>query len=180
MGYKREEGSLDDLFPEKFITSASEEITDNVGDQLRDAVAKRTPVARVPQAYHADFSAWIKDRGGRTPRTMRDSWRRSEVHREDDGTIVVEVFSDEPVIDAEGRQKVDFVEEDTKPHLIRAKRAKRLRFPQGPSFRYAIEVHHPGTQGVHMVRDSEAEFTTRWEQIAERVLPEKESEYSDR
>ena len=178
MGY-REEGDLEDLFPEAFVTETAEEIVDKVGDRFRDRVAMRTPVARVPQAYNSDFAEWIKDRGGRRPRTMRDSWRRTRVTRSEDGTLQVEVYSDEPM-DSAGRQKVDLVEEDTKPHLIRAKNAKALRYPLGPVFRYNVEVWHPGTQGVHMMRDTEAEIAVEWESMAQPILERKEREYSAR
>lgn len=179
MGYREDEGDLADLFPEKFVDDAGEAMTDAVGDRFRDGVARRTPVARLPEAYKGEFEEWILDRGGRKPRTMRDSWRRSRVFRTEEGTLRVEIFSSEPVIDAEGRQKVDFVEEDTKPHLIRAKNAKRLRYPMGPIFRYDVEVWHPGTQGVHMMRDTEAEIEVVWESIAQPVLDQKEREYSE-
>jgi hypothetical protein len=178
VGYKADGDLGTDLFPERFITETAEEIADAVGDRFRDGVAKRTPVARLPQAYTGDFIEWIKDRGGRTPRTMRDSWRRSTVKRNPDGTLTVEIYSDEPM-DSQGRQKADLVEEDTRPHLIRAKRAKALRYPFGPVFRYNVEVWHPGTQGVHMCRDTEAEMEVAWETIARPILERKEREYSD-
>lgn len=177
MGY-RADGKLADLFPKDFVSDTSKAITDEVGTRLRDKVAVKTPVARTPQAYKGDYVEWITDRGGRQPRTMRDSWTRTKVEENEDGSggYTVEVFSDEPA-DARGYQKVDYVEEDTKPHLIRARHAKSLRFPQGPVFRYAVEVFHPGTQGVHMVRDSEAEIEAQWEQIAGPIVDSKEQEY---
>jgi HK97 gp10 family phage protein len=40
-----------------------------------------------------------------------------------------------------------FVEFGTKPHIIRAKNKKVLRFPgAGGGFRFATQVHHPGTK----------------------------------
>lgn len=179
MGYKAD-GKLADLFPDRFVTETAEEIADKVGDRLRARVAMRTPVARLPMAYHSEFEAWIQDRGGRLPRTMRDSWRRTEVIRTDNASMRVEVFSDEPPIDAEGHQIVNFVEEDTKPHLIRARNAKALRYPMGPIFRYGKEVHHPGTQGVHMMRDSLAEMDAMWIEVAQPILDRKAEEYSAR
>lgn len=176
MGYTAD-GSLEDLFSEHFVSDAAEAMVDEVGTRLRGRVAMKTPVARLPEAYHGDFIEWIKDRGGRPPRTMRDSWRRTRVTREGD-LLTVEVYSDEPM-DSAGRQKVDLVEEDTRPHLIRARNAKSLRYPQGPVFRYNVEVWHPGTQGVHMMRDSEAEIEVEWEAMAAPILERKEVEYSD-
>jgi HK97 gp10 family phage protein len=46
-----------------------------------------------------------------------------------------------------------FVEEDTKPHIIRPKRINgRLRFQVDGKWVFAKEVHHPGTKGQHMIR----------------------------
>jgi len=178
MGYHAD-GKLADLFPKDFVPDTAKAITDEVGTRLRDKVATKTPVARTPQAYKGDYVEWTADRGGRQPRTMRDSWTRTKVEENDDGSgFTVEVFSDEPV-DDHGYQKVDYVENDTKPHLIRARNAKALRYPMGPVFKYGVEVFHPGTQGVHMVRDSEAEIEAQWEQIAGSILDSKEQEYDD-
>lgn len=47
-----------------------------------------------------------------------------------------------------------FVEEDTKPHIIRARRAKMLRFVQNGRVRFARSVRHPGTKGTHFMRDA--------------------------
>lgn len=178
MGYKQEGTLADDLFPAEFVPDTGKAITEEVGKRLRDKVAVRTPTARVPEAYKTDFAEWIADRGGRLPRTMRDSWTTTKVTREGSDIYRVEVFSTEKPIDAEGRQIVDFVEEDTRPHLIRAKNAKRLRFPAGPVFRYAVEVFHPGTQGVHMMRDGEADIDISWEQIAQPIVQAKEDEFN--
>lgn len=178
MGYKQEGTLAGDLFPAKFVPDTGKAITEEVGKRFRAQVALRTPTARPPEAYHGDFEDWILDRGGRVPRTMRDSWTTTKVTREADDLYRVEVFSTEKPIDAEGRQIVDFVEEDTRPHKIAAKKAKRLRFPVGPVFRYAIEVWHPGTQGVHMVRDAEALIDISWEQIGQRIVQGKEDEFN--
>lgn len=47
-----------------------------------------------------------------------------------------------------------FVEFDTKPHVIRAKNARALRFQVGGRTVYARQVNHPGTKGQRFVRDS--------------------------
>lgn len=188
------DGTLEhDLFPGvEFIEETGKAMVDAVIDRWRDKVAFRTPVARLPEAYKGDFEAWIQDRGFRTPRTMRDSWRRTTVFKDDVGHTA-EVYSDEP-IDIKGRQKVDLVEDDTRPHLIRAKPKIRinqrtgevigyqgsLRFPMGAHFMYRVEVHHPGTQGVHMMRDTELEIDVLWEEIAGPILTEKEREAVNR
>jgi hypothetical protein len=183
----RSQGTLaDDLFPgEEFITDIGSAITDAVGERWRDLVAMRTPVARLPTAYKGDFETWIEDRGGRTPRTMRDSWRRTTVLATEGGHSV-EIFSNEPV-DEHGFQKVDYVEEDTKPHRIRAKMRAgvppyqgSLRFPHGPAFMYRVEVLHPGTQGVKMMATAEANIEVLWEEIAAPIVEAKEREHSDR
>lgn len=46
-----------------------------------------------------------------------------------------------------------FVEEDTRPHVIRARRARALRFRVGGLVLFRRSVNHPGTRGQHMLRD---------------------------
>lgn len=186
MGYKADGKLATDLFPRRFVTETAREITEKVGERFRDRVAKRTPVARIPVAYKSDFEEWIADRGGRTPRTARDSWRTTEIVEVGDGVLRVEVFSDEPP-DKHGWQVVDYLEEDTRPHLIRAHVRPgpppyqgSLRFPHGAGFIMRVEVHHPGTQGVHLMRDTAAEMETMWVEIAEPILDRKAEEFSAR
>lgn len=178
MGYHSVGTLAEDLFPAEFVPDTGKAITEEVGKRFRNRVAINTPVARPPEAYHGDIAEWIIDRGGRQPRTLRDSWTTTEVTRVGDDLFRVEVFSTEKPIDAEGHQIADFVEEDTRPHLIRAKNAGRLRFPVGPVFRYAIEVWHPGTQGVHMMRDGEAQIDASWEEIGTQIVQAKEDEFN--
>lgn len=47
-----------------------------------------------------------------------------------------------------------FVEEGTRPHVIRARRAKALRFYQGGELRFARSVNHPGTKPAHFMKDA--------------------------
>lgn len=48
-----------------------------------------------------------------------------------------------------------FVEEDTKAHIIRARRVQFLRFVvAGGGVRFARAVNHPGTTGKHFMRDA--------------------------
>ncbi len=47
-----------------------------------------------------------------------------------------------------------FVEEDTKPHIIRPKHRKVLRWATGGGFAFAKEVHHPGTTGTHFLQNA--------------------------
>ena len=44
-----------------------------------------------------------------------------------------------------------YVENDTRPHVIRPKRARVLRFQVGGRVVYAKIVHHPGTKGQHFL-----------------------------
>lgn len=47
-----------------------------------------------------------------------------------------------------------YVEFDTKPHVIKAKNARMLRFKINGRTVYARQVNHPGTKGQRFVRDS--------------------------
>lgn len=171
MGYTG--GSLIDAFPD-FIGEASDRIAERVGDELKEEVSYRTPVAEIPLAYLADRKAggrsgWIKDRKGRQPGTLKESWIVTPVEHRGE-LVTVSVETEDPV--------ALFVEHDTRPHLIRAKHLTPkgnpgyLRFPQGAQFIFRHQVQHPGTSGVHMMRDSLAELEVRWPQIAEEVLEE--------
>lgn len=162
MGYTQDK-PLSSLFPERAVTEAEHRIPEAVGDDLLQGVRQRTPVARLPAAYGGDAAAWVADRGGRPPGTLRDSWKLSPVLQVGDvASIAVE--SEDPV--------AIHVEENTRPHLIRARSVGALRFPSGTSFVYRRVVRHPGTQGVHMMRDSLAEIEATWEATANRVLEE--------
>ena len=167
MGY-RADGSLAELFPDLVDEVASEGVK-RVGELLHENVVRRTPVARMPLAYDADRRAggkagWIKDRKGRLPGTARKSWETSSVEHLPDGTYRVVEESKDPVM--------PMLEYDTRPHLIRARKAGALRFPWGLRFIFRQQVQHPGTQGVHMMRDSLAEVEGAWRPIVQAVLDE--------
>jgi hypothetical protein len=169
MGYTAT-GKLRNLFPsQEWVDEVAHDTVDEVGTRIRDGAAKRTPVARLPEAYKGDFASWITDRGGRTPRTLRDKWVKGDVLRMDTTTSVT-IENLDPIC--------VFVEETTRPHLIRANVAKSLRFPAGPSFHYAKEVWHPGTQGVHMMRDTLSEMASLWATIGEQVLERKIADFN--
>jgi hypothetical protein len=51
-----------------------------------------------------------------------------------------------------GAKHALFVEVDTKPHRIEARRAKTLRFVTGGGVRFARSVQHPGTKGTHFIQ----------------------------
>lgn len=155
------DGSLADLWPADFVDRVGRDITVNVRDAYLDGVVRRTPIAQIPQAYHGDFGAWEEDRGGRVPGTLKEAWEAGEVTEDGDG-FTFDVINPDPI--------ASHVEHDTQPHLIMAKKARVLRFPSGPVFRYRPFVWHPGTQGKHMLRDTEAEIDARFEEIAGRTL----------
>lgn len=50
-----------------------------------------------------------------------------------------------------------FVENDTRPHVIRPRRARALRFLVGNRVVFARRVRHPGTKGKHMFREGAKE-----------------------
>jgi hypothetical protein len=151
-----------DLFPENWVDDTARDIADNVQDAFLDSAERRTPLAQIPEAYHGDFPAWVEDRGGRKPGTLRDRWEKLPIHEYGDGRLSAPIENVDPI--------ASFVEDDTQPHLIEAKRARVLRFPSGPIFRYAPRVWHPGTQGQHMLRDAEAETDARFEEIGNRTI----------
>lgn len=173
--------SFGSLYDESFVSDVAREIVDQVGDRLLDRVKDRTPTADLPMAYHGDYAAWIEDRGGRKPGTLRERWRRTEVQGSDGAGLKVVVFNPDPV--------AVMVENTTRPHLIRAKLRTRaaggtyqglLRYPMGPVFRYNVEVWHPGTQGVHMLRDTLAEMEVVWTEIGDEVLDVQATFYDER
>lgn len=160
MGYDAD-GSLADLWPEDFVDRVGIDIAANVQDVWMDGVVRRTPIAQIPQAYHGDFEAWEEDRGGRPPGTLRERWEAGQIEKTKDGYRFT-VTNLDPI--------ASFVEHDTQPHLIGVKKARVLRFPAGPVFRYRPFVWHPGTQGKHMSRDTEAEVDARYGEIAQRTI----------
>jgi hypothetical protein len=159
------------LFDESFAADVAREIVDQVGDRMLERVKDRTPIADLPLAYHGDFATWIEDRGGRKPGTLRERWRRTGVQGQSGSGLKVVVFNPDPV--------TVMVEHNTRPHLIRAHLRTRadggtyqglLRYPQGASFHFAVETHHPGTQGQHFLRNTLAEIEAVWPEIGTRVL----------
>lgn len=157
------DGSLEELFDEGVVDRAAARMAEAVGGHWVGDVARRTPVAEIPEAYGDDPESWIEDRGGRKPGTAKRSWRAAPPKLLPNGIVQVIVDSDDyPVI--------IFLEHDTRPHTIVPKRARSLRFPLGASFRYAAKVEHPGTTGVHMQRDAMAALEAGWRRPAEVAL----------
>jgi hypothetical protein len=63
-----------------------------------------------------------------------------------------------------------FVEEGTKPHVIRARRAKFLRFVAGGQTVFVKSVQHPGTKGTLFLRDAtNAAFLTMGIELRQRL-----------
>lgn len=180
MGLKRNR-TFASLYDERFVRDVATDIVDHVGDDLLQGVKFRTPRAQLPQAYKGDIAAWIEDRGGRKPGTLRERWRRTKVQGSAGSGLKVVVFNPDPV--------AALVEWNTRPHLIRAKLRTRddggryqglLRYPQGPTFHYNVEVWHPGTQGQHMMRNTLAEIEATWDEKALRIVDLHATFYDER
>lgn len=174
MGYSAN-ASLADLFDVGPAERAAKRMTRRAGEALTDGAGRRTPVAKPPVGLTADQFAGGR---GRAPGTMKKSWRTGGVEHEVNATGVdrygVDSYTEDP--------QAPHVEYPTRPHLIRPSPARapasvaangkprrpgtdpaaRLRYWQGGREVFAAEVHHPGTQGVHMMRDSLTEVETTW------------------
>lgn len=71
--------------------------------------------------------------------------------------IVARIETDDP--------ELVFAEEGTKPHIIRARNGRVLRFPgtngfSGKTIHVAL-VHHPGTRGKHTLRNALQDVISR-------------------
>ena len=149
MGFVPERRSRD-VFDQRRPERVGAAMARRVGEELREEAAERTPVAGLPPSLRAD--EFIERRGGRTPGTLKRNWRTGPVRRTAEGHEVA-VENPDPV--------GILVEEDTRPHLITAK-GKALRFPGASGGDvFAQSVKHPGTQGVHMLRDATALLRAR-------------------
>ena len=63
-----------------------------------------------------------------------------------------------------------FVHWGTKPHIIRPKNKKALRWATGGKFAFAHAVRHPGTKGDPWMKDAAREAPKRFERhLAERL-----------
>lgn len=165
MGYTAT-APLRELWPEELPEQVAIEAARRVGVLIEDEATERTPTAETPLAYFfaGGTVAWIKDRKGRQPGTMRGSWETLPMEIEPGPAVRVTVHNTD--------EKTIYVEEDTRPHLIKAKKAEFLRFPMGPRFLYRRQVSHPGTQGVHMMRDALAVADVNWPRIVQQVFEE--------
>jgi hypothetical protein len=167
MGYRG--GQLVDLAPslEAGIDRFGRRTTAKVGEELRRRVRRHTPIAKpgsaAVRASYRNSGEWIRDRGGRRPGTLLESWRVGDVDVRTLGggkTFTIPVFTLDRI--------APFVEWETMPHLILPRHAKRLRFPTAGGMVFALLVHHPGTRGAHMMSRALLEVSVSWQVIAER------------
>lgn len=63
-----------------------------------------------------------------------------------------------------------FVHWGTKPHVIRPKDKKVLRWPAGGAFAFAGEVHHPGYKGDKWLERAAAEAISQFDSIVSRHM----------
>lgn len=162
-----------DLFEQGPMLAACRRTTERVGEKITEGARTRSPV-HVPPPGQPDTY-----RGDRPPGTLKGSWKTGEVGVT--ATVAgtprfgVDSWTEDPV--------APHVEWNTRPHIIRPRADRRaasvvasgkprragsdpqaaLRFIDGfGHVRFAAEVHHPGTQGQHMMRDSLAETRATW------------------
>lgn len=175
MGYSAT-ADLKDMFDPGPLERSARRIADRAGEALKDGARRRTPVSKAPPGVgQTRFSA----QRGRVPGTMKESWYTTGVDVSVSATGLKryskDALTDDPI--------APHVEWPTRPHVIRPRPDRapasvvetgkprrlggdplaRLRFvnAQGRVV-YAAEVNHPGTQGVHMLRDSLAEVDATW------------------
>lgn len=175
MGY-RANAELQDLFDEGPMVRSCKRIAERCAEKLKDGAARRTPISKPPPGVGQTEFAALR---GRVPGTMKVSW-----YADSDVSITVingtRRFSAEAATDD---PQAPHVEWPTRPHIIRPRADRgaasviatqgprrmgtdpeaRLRFVNSHGrVIFASEVHHPGTQGVHMMRDSLAELDGTW------------------
>lgn len=162
-----------DLFDEAPMIAALRRTTARVGEKITEGARERSPVHVPPPGQPKNY------RGDRPPGTLKGSWKTGDV--DTSATVAgtprfgVDSYTEDPV--------APHVEWDTKPHLIRPRKdraaasvvatGKPRRGGEDPMARlrfinrfgqvvYAEEVHHPGTTGQHMMRDSLAHANATW------------------
>lgn len=145
------DGVLPDLFDVDRLDEVFRRITLRCGDFLKDRVAEYTPVAEDPFGERK-----------RPPGTLKRSWEIGKVKLEGN-VYFIEVTTDDEV--------APFVEWDTRPHVIRARRAMSLRFrDRRGKVVYAYSVRHPGTRGSRMMGRALADLRQEWPRIAREEL----------
>lgn len=171
-GYSRGVGytasrRLDELFPTEPLERSLARTARDTGRLIERQARRNTPVSTPPQGMAR--GEWLASRGGRRPGRMRSRWRTSEPTRTASSSGRGAQWS--VTIENTDPQAVH-VEYPTRPHVIRPRRDRapasvlatgrprkagtdpdaRLRFIYRGRVTYAREVHHPGTQGVFMLR----------------------------
>jgi hypothetical protein len=167
---------LQDLFAPEPLERSITRVTERVGERLTETVRRNTPVAVAPPGLSPTQFAGGR---GRAPGTLKNSWQTSDVEhrRTAAGTPgrAIESYTLDPI--------APHVEYPTRPHLIRPSKDRRAASVLATSKRqraggdpqaalrfvnahgrvvFANEVHHPGTQGTHMMRDALAEVDATW------------------
>ena len=146
------------------LTDNSAEVLAAAERMLRDIVnGTRTVVADTctEAAAHGRQVGAFKDQTG----ALRKSIVGRVVRRDQHGTSgVVEATAPHAI----------FVEDDTKAHTIRARRARMLRWEQDGEVRFARVVRHPGTKGKPFMGPAaikaEAALYAKTELLARRAI----------
>ncbi|HEX7088736.1 MAG TPA: hypothetical protein VF192_01290 [Longimicrobiales bacterium] len=177
-----QETKLGDLFPQAPMLNAARRTVARTGEAITEGAADRSPVADPPAGV---AKTAFEGRRGRKAGTLRDSWLTGEVEFDPTGPRGAPVFG----IDSYTEDPVaPHVEWPTRPHLIKPSpdraaasvrttgkprragtdpQAALMWIGPGGQPRFAREVQHPGTQGVHMMRDSLAEAEVTWQTVGE-------------
>ena len=148
MGYKAL-GTVEGLVDlEDEVKHVSEMMAYRMAYEILERVKRYTPVAvRQPNVGAGTFRS---ERGGRKPGTLKESWEIGHL-RKVANRYVLGVYTEDPI--------APYVEFDTRPHRIKAKPGKMLRFRSSRTGEvlYRASVLHPGTTGVHMMERAMAE-----------------------
>lgn len=172
MGYSAT-APLEAMFDAAPLERSCRRIAERSLELLHSEVKRRTPVGKLPPGVTAKMV-------GRVPGTLKESWQTSGVDVGVSPGGTARFSGEEYTLDPIGPH----VEWPTRPHVIRPRLDRepasvvatrrprrsghdpmaRLRFvSMGGRVVYAREVHHPGTQGTHMMRDALAEVDASWE-----------------
>lgn len=154
MGY--EGGELHHLFKPELADAACHDMAVDGGKWLHRRVRELTPVHEEFGGGAGRWAAVNRERG-RAPGTLKRSWYLDPLGVKRrvtpfGPTFSAKVATDDPI--------APFVEDDTRPHIIRPKRpGGMLRFRVWPSgiAVYARFVRHPGTTGQHMMLRAQQE-----------------------
>lgn len=154
--------SLASLADPALVDRAADRITHDTGSAMVANMKERTPVAKAPGGG-LSVEDWLRGRSGRRPGTARESWRETPVERLGD---------DRRRVSAESRDKVvEFLNDGTPPHTIRARNAGALAFPSATHANtedgmvVVNRVQHPGTPPLAIVDRGLAATAADFERI---------------